>query len=176
MPVPALTKDNAAFAAHEGIILRVCCQSQPEDARSGERAAPVTYAFSPEISNEDLNALFAAAWPDCMPSDFAPILCRSLAYVCAYAGKVLVGLVNLAWDGGIHAFLLDITVHPTWQRRGVGHELVLRAAAVARERGMHWLHVDYEPHLDGFYRGCGFRPTLAGLIELQHSSDETTDG
>jgi hypothetical protein len=28
------------------------------------------------------------------------------------------------------------------------------------------LHVDYEPHLDGFYRGCGFRPTAAGLLRL----------
>jgi hypothetical protein len=27
--------------------------------------------------------------------------------------------------------------------------------------------VDYEPHLDGFYRGCGFRHTLAGLIDLK---------
>ena len=32
--------------------------------------------------------------------------------------------------------------------------------------GMTWLHVDYEPHLDGFYRGCGFRPTAAGLLRL----------
>jgi hypothetical protein len=31
---------------------------------------------------------------------------------------------------------------------------------------MEWLHVDYEPHLDSFYRACGFQPTLAGLLEL----------
>ena len=29
-----------------------------------------------------------------------------------------------------------------------------------------WLHVDFEPHLEGFYRACGFRPTAAGLIDL----------
>ena len=33
-----------------------------------------------------------------------------------------------------------------------------------------WLHVDYEPHLDGFYRGCGFRPTAAGLAALSAAS------
>lgn len=28
-------------------------------------------------------------------------------------------------------------------------------------------HVDYEPHLDGFYRSaCGFRATDAGLLKL----------
>jgi len=36
----------------------------------------------------------------------------------------------------------------------------------ARASGMTWLHVDYEPHLDGFYRGCGFRETAAGLLHL----------
>jgi GNAT superfamily N-acetyltransferase len=94
------------------------------------------------------------------------MLGRSLAYVCAYDGERLIGFVNLAWDGGIHAFLLDTTVHPDWQRRGVGRALVGRAAAVARERHIHCLHVDYEPHLADFYRDCGFRPTEAGLLWL----------
>jgi hypothetical protein len=40
------------------------------------------------------------------------------------------------------------------------------AAGEARRRGMHWLHVDYEPHLDLFYLSCGFVPTSAGLMLL----------
>lgn len=91
------------------------------------------------VSNEDLNAFFAASWPDHPWSDFSPILSRSLAYICAYAGDALVGFVNLAWDGSVHAFLLDTTVHPRWRRRGIGRQLVVRACAAARERGMHWL-------------------------------------
>ena len=47
--------------------------------------------------------------------------------------------------------------------------LVWEAAAVAGERGIHWLHVDYEPHLETFYRDCGFKPTLAGLMELKEA-------
>src|SRR5262249_35169835 len=126
----------------------------------------VTYLINPPIANEPLNALFAAAWGNDTAADFQPVLARSLAWVCAYAGPELVGFVYMAWDGGIHAFLLDTTVHPAWQRRGIGRRLVEEAAAVAAARGMHWLHVDYESHLDGFYRGCGFAPTLAGLRRL----------
>lgn len=129
-------------------------------------ALAISYHVAPDVSNDDLNALFAAAWPNHQWSDFAPLLRHSLAYVCAYAGDALIGFVYLAWDGGIHAFLLDTTVHPVWQRRGIGCQLVQQATAVARERGIHWLHVDYEPHLDTFYRRCGFQPTLAGLIRL----------
>ncbi len=126
----------------------------------------IQYRVSPAVNNEDLNAVFAAAWLNHTWRDFGPVLSRSLAYVCAYAGETLVGFVNLAWDGRTHAFLLDPTVHPDWQRRGIGRELVQCATAVAREQGVDWLHVDYEPHLDGFYRSCGFQPTPAGLIRL----------
>lgn len=98
------------------------------------------------------------------------MLRHSLAYVCAYDGDRLVGFVYVAWDAGIHAFLLEPTVHPDMRRRGLGTELVRRAAAAARERGCQWLHVDYESHLDGFYKACGFKPTLAGLIRLDEDS------
>ena len=78
----------------------------------------------------------------------------------------MVGFVNVAWDGGVHAFLLDTTVAPEYRGRGIGTELVKRAAEVAHAAGLEWLHVDYEPHLDGFYRGCGFGRTAAGLLRL----------
>lgn len=126
----------------------------------------VAYRISPAVSDDELNALFAAAWPAHAPSRFQPMLGHSLAYVCAYAEERLIGFVNVAWDGGIHAFLLNTTVDPVAQRHGIGRELVRRAAAEAQARGMHWLHVDYEPHLEFFYRGCGFRPSLAGVLRL----------
>ena len=129
--------------------------------------SPISYNTSPAITNDTLNPLFAAAWPSHHWSDFTSMLRHSLAYICAYQQDRLIGFVNLAWDGGIHAFLLDTTVHPDVQRRGIGRELVLRAAQAARERGIEWLHVDYEPHLASFYRGCGFRHTEAGLMRLR---------
>lgn len=79
----------------------------------------------------------------------------------------LAGFVQVAWDGGGHAFILDTAVDPDAQRRGIGAALVRAATAEARAAGCDWLHVDYEPHLDHFYRErCGFRPTQAGLINL----------
>lgn len=122
------------------------------------------YAIDPEITNDALNALFAAAWPGHAPRDWSPVLRRSLASVAAFDDRALIGFVNVAWDGGVHAFLLDTTVHPDHRRRGVGRALVVRAIEAAAARGAEWVHVDYEPHLDGFYRGCGFAPTLAGLV------------
>jgi GNAT superfamily N-acetyltransferase len=127
--------------------------------------AGVVYRVNPTVTNESLNELFGAAWPEHSCRDFRPILERSLAYICAYdANHHLVGFVNVAWDGGIHAFLLDTTVHPDWRRRGIGRNLIGHAEQFARESGMEWLHVDFDPHLRDFYLGCGFRATEAGLI------------
>lgn len=127
----------------------------------------ITYQLNPAVTNTDMNRLFASAWVDHQETDFTPILSRSLVYVCAYSGDDLVGFVNVAWDGGVHAFLLDTTVHSDYQRRGIGVRLVQEAASAAKARGIHWLHVDYEPHLETFYRQCGFQPTLAGLMRLK---------
>jgi len=131
-----------------------------------ERAEGVIYRISPPVDNAELNGLFAAAWHSHAPRDFRPVLRHSLIYVCAYMGDVLVGFVNVASDGGIHAFLLDTTVHPAQGRQGIGRHLVALAAAEARARGMEWLHVDYEEPLESFYRACGFQRTAAGLLPL----------
>ena len=77
------------------------------------------------------------------------------------------GFVNVAWDGGVHAFLLDTVVAARARRRGVGTRLVAAAVAGARAAGCEWLHVDFDDRLRGFYLdACGFRPTPAGLIVL----------
>ena len=93
---------------------------------------------------------------------------HSLGWVTARAGDgLLVGFVNVAWDGGDHAFLLDPKVRPSHQRHGLGTELVRIAARHVKDAGCEWLHVDFEEDLAPFYlEGCGFAPTPAGLLHL----------
>jgi GNAT superfamily N-acetyltransferase len=129
----------------------------------------VDIRIDPFPDRESHAALSAAAWgtePD--PGyDLANVLSRSLVHLGAYDGERLVGYVNVAWDGGEHAFLLDPMVHPDYRHQGLGTELVKRVVGLARERGATWLEVDYEPHLEAFYTACGFRPTRAGIIRLK---------
>jgi GNAT superfamily N-acetyltransferase len=126
----------------------------------------VKYCVRPLLSSDELNDLFAKVWDDHLATDLAGVLDHSLTYVCAYDGTDLVGYVNVAWDGGEHAFLLDTSVDQTRRRQGVGTKLVEHAIADARKRGVKWIHVDFEPHLESFYRRCGFGRTAAGLIRL----------
>jgi GNAT superfamily N-acetyltransferase len=118
------------------------------------------------LTDTELNALFTAAWPGHVTTAFAAVHRHSLTWISAWRGEHLVGYVNVATDGGHHAFLLDTTVHPAEQRHGLGLRLVRAAAGQAARAGATWLHVDHEPHLDDFYRRCGFVPTAAGLLSL----------
>jgi len=127
----------------------------------------IDYRLSPPLENAALNDLFRAAWSYHRERDFAAQLGHSLLYVGAFDGERLIGFVNLAWDGGKHAFLLDTTTHPDYQRRGIGAALVRVAIESAHTRGIEWVHVDYEPHLAAFYQRCGFRHTEAGLLYLR---------
>jgi len=120
----------------------------------------------PTLAADDLDALWRSAWGAPAGDYVGRVLPRSLAYLGAYDGQRLVGFVNIAWDGGVHAFVLDTCVHADFRRRGIASGLVRQAAQVAKSRGAQWLHVDFEPQLESFYRGCGFRPTGAGLIDL----------
>ena len=131
----------------------------------------LSMSVNARLENEALNALFSAAWADHAWRDFAPVLERGLVHVSAYAGEQLVGFANVATDGGAHAFLLDPTVHPSVQRSGIGTALVRRAVVEAKARGATWLHVDFLPELEAFYRGLGFRHTHAGLIDLRRAKD-----
>jgi GNAT superfamily N-acetyltransferase len=127
----------------------------------------VRFLRNPILDNPQLKELAAASWDAPSGGDFNSVLQRSLGYIGAFDGDLLIGFINIAWDGGEHAFLLDTMVRPEFQRQDIGTELVQEAISLCRESGVAWVHVDFEPHLSAFYLACGFRPTAAGVIKLR---------
>jgi GNAT superfamily N-acetyltransferase len=92
----------------------------------------------------------------------------SLGWVCIRKSRELVGFVNVAWDGGAHAFVLDTMVVPAVRGKGIATALIMEAINRGKQSGCEWLHVDFGPHLRAFYfDACGFNPTDAGLVSLK---------
>ncbi len=129
----------------------------------------ISYQWRGDFASAEVEALHAGGFGRaCGDYDWkAQVERHSLGWVCARRGAELAGFVNVAWDGGVHAFILDAIVARPLRRHGVGTKLVEAAAREAREAGCEWLHVDFEDHLGAFYFGCcRFQPTNAGLIRL----------
>ncbi|MGW0858856.1 GNAT family N-acetyltransferase [Streptomyces sp. NPDC002690] len=129
----------------------------------------ITYVWRDDFDDTALDALHAEGFGGSATGmDWRARLERhSLGWVCARADGSLIGFVNVLWDGGSHAFLLDTVVARGHRSRGVGVTLVAIATDEARAAGCAWLHVDFEEHLRAFYvDACGFRVTAAGLIAL----------
>ena len=129
----------------------------------------ITYGWRAGFDNAALDALHAEAFGySAQGLDWrARLERRSLGWVCAHREDELVGFVNVAWDGGVHAFLVDTVVATGARGQGIGTTLVAAAVTGARAAGCQWLHVDYEPHLTPFYvEACGFQPTASGLVAL----------
>ncbi|MGM9485915.1 GNAT family N-acetyltransferase [Ideonella sp. YS5] len=122
--------------------------------------------MSEPVSDVALNRLFADAWEGHVERSFQAVLSRSLLHVCAYADGHLIGFVNVATDGGRHAFILDTCVHSHHRNQGVGRALVRQAIQQASDAGVTWVHVDYEPALHRFYAACGLRPSSAGVLRV----------
>lgn len=133
----------------------------------------ISYAWRGIFTNAELNELHAEGFDHSVLPDhewdlWSQVNQHSLGWVTARdPDGGLVGYVNVAWDGSVHAFILDTLTARRAQRHGIGTQLVKLAADHARQQGCEWLHVDFEEHLRGFYfDSCGFRPTDAGLIRL----------
>lgn len=120
------------------------------------------------VTDAELDELTASHDGSTEPGWWDRVRDHSLGWVTARTESgQLVGFVNVAWDGGDHAFLLDTKTRSNHQRQGLGTAVVQRAVEGTRAGGCEWLFVDYQPHLEQFYVGsCGFRPTAAGLVHL----------
>jgi GNAT superfamily N-acetyltransferase len=127
-----------------------------------------TLSWRGDVSDAELVELIDSHGGNSVPGWWNQIRPHSLGWVSARSvdGR-LVGFVNVAWDGGDHAFLLDTKTRGDHQHRGIGTSVVQFATRHAKAAGCEWLHVDFVPELALFYfQSCGFRPTEAGLIHL----------
>lgn len=131
---------------------------------------PVVTEWRGPFDNAEVNLLHEECFEHGVFEDdwWARVNRFSLGWVCLRRATKLIGFVNVAWDGGVHAFVLDTMITSAARRRGLATRLIEEAMGRAREAGCEWLHVDFDPHLRPFYfDACGFSPTDAGLIRLK---------
>jgi GNAT superfamily N-acetyltransferase len=72
---------------------------------------------------------------------------------------VIIGFAAILARADGDSELDALFVEPSLWKKGVGRLLVEHSASAARARASRILHVVGNPHAEGFYTACGFRPT-----------------
>ena len=100
----------------------------------------MTYEWRGAFENREVNALHAEAFGHRILDDdwVGQVEEHSLGWVTAREGEKLVGFVNVAWDGDVHAFILDTMVSAAKRRQGIAKRLVKEATEYARAAGCEW--------------------------------------
>jgi hypothetical protein len=139
---------------------------------------PVIYEWRGAFTNQEVNELHAEAFetrvfPESEWNWRELVARHSLGWVTARQDDVLVGFVNVIWDGLVHAWIQDVMVANNVRRMGIGVGVVMAAREGAREAGCEWLHVDLDDDLRSFYYdACGFAKTNAGVMHLAQITEK----
>lgn len=138
----------------------------------------IEIAWRAEFTSAEAAALHADAFST-PPSNDPPqgwraqVRAHSLGWATARRHELLVGFLNVIWDGAGHAWLQDVMVATDTRHQGLGTALVATARAEAARAGCQWLHVDFTPDLQAFYLdACSFQASQAGLLRLDRDGEQ----
>ena len=90
------------------------------------------------------------------PEMLEQALSHSLAIYVALDGDAVVGLIRLIGDGFSSVFVQDLIVLPTYQRQGIGSNLMKEALADYNDAYQVQLATEQTEKNVGFYRSMGF--------------------
>jgi ribosomal protein S18 acetylase RimI-like enzyme len=79
----------------------------------------------------------------------------------------LIGYMSVLSDGISDAFLLDLVVHPQYQRKGLGKRIVKKAITDIKAAGIRCIQVTFNNDLESFYEKCGFHIFKGGIIDFK---------
>ena len=136
-----------------------------------ERFAMIKITKETSVSLDDVLHLYqAVGWTNYtnQPQMLEQALSHSLATYLARDGEKIVGLVRLVGDGFSSVFVQDLIVLPSYQRQGIGSNLMKEALADYKDAYQIQLVTEETEKTLGFYRSLGFETLssfqCAGMI------------
>ena len=108
--------------------------------------------------NDVLHLYQAVGWTNYtnQPQMLEKALSHSLATYLARDDEEIVGLVRLVGDGFSSVFVQDLIVLPTYQRQGIGSDLMKEALGDYKDAYQVQLVTEETEKTLGFYRSLGF--------------------
>ena len=119
----------------------------------------IKFTKESSVSIDDVLHLYqAVGWTNYtnQPQMLEKSLAHSLAIYVARDGEEIVGLMRLVGDGFSSVFVQDLIVLPSYQRQGIGSNLMKEALADYKDAYQIQLATEQTEKNLGFYRSLGF--------------------
>jgi GNAT superfamily N-acetyltransferase len=113
--------------------------------------APDKEKYSALFETTGWNQLYCAS-----SEELAQALSNSWYYLSVYDGALLVGFGRVVSDHVIHAMIYDLIVHPEYQSKGIGGEILERLVQHCQEAGLRDVQLFCASGKQPFYEKRGF--------------------
>lgn len=113
------------------------------------------------VNFRELAELYRVTLGEKSPDDLRVAFTNSRFKVFAYDGERLVGAGRAIADGVDCAYLCDVAIHPGYQGRGLGRELMVQLRRLTE--GHRKLVLYAAAGKEGFYRRLGFEPLPSAM-------------
>lgn len=77
--------------------------------------------------------------------------------ISIFDNKQLVGFGRMICDGVVHALILDVIIHPDFQAKGIGKEVMSKLVTKCKEHKIRDIQLFSAKDKGGFYEKLGFK-------------------
>ncbi|MEA4831161.1 hypothetical protein SDC9_90888 [bioreactor metagenome] len=106
---------------------------------------------------------------DRMEDDYKNPLMTSYYHITVYDGEKLIGYIDTVSNGVTDAYIQDLMVHPDYQGKGIGTELMNRTIGYLKKHRIFMISIIFEEKLKPFYKRFGFFDMLSGQLQTYES-------
>ncbi len=134
----------------------------------------ITYTQTNTVDPDQLNTLWASVgWRPRDKDTWLKVLTKTTHLCAAWDGEILVGFGRTV-DDGVMCMLYDIGVHPEYQQRGIGTEIMNHLIDYAKNKEFASIGLfawEENPANIPFYEAFGFQKT-SGMELLRYMKPE----
>ena len=123
------------------------------------------YVCNEAVSVKELADLRESIGWNRMENEYKNPLLTSYYHIAVYEKEVLIGYIDCVSNGVTDAYIQDLMVHPDYQRRGIGTELMTIMISYLKQKHIYMISVVFEETLKPFYEKFGFFNMLCGQME-----------
>lgn len=125
----------------------------------------LVFQINAPVSAGDIADLRQAVGWNRMESCYGNRHMNSYFHIACYDKGMLIGYIDSVSNGVTDAYIQDLMVHPDYQGKGIGTELMHMMISQLKKNRIYMISVVFDEKLLPFYKRFGFELMLSGQMQ-----------